>query len=125
MTESMLVATAVSYVVSPTALAAVAPNPDRAPDQLSAQWMPALGARLVREVGDLITGATAAKQRLATFAIDTELRFATAADRAAVAQELKPDRRGCTVQRVRALRTPSSAGRSGADAGCCSPRTPS
>lgn len=88
MTERMLVATAASYVISPAALAAVAPNPDRAPDQLSARWMLALGARLVREVGDLITGATAAKQRLATFAIDTELRFATAADRAAFAQEL-------------------------------------
>ena len=88
MTERMLVATAASYVISPTALAAVAPDPDRAPDQLSARWMLALAARLVREVGDLITGATAARQRLATFAIDTELRFATAADRAAFAQEL-------------------------------------
>ena len=56
MTERVMVATASSYVISPTALAAVAPDPDRAPDQLSALWMLALAARLVREVGDLITG---------------------------------------------------------------------
>jgi DNA-binding transcriptional ArsR family regulator len=88
MTERLMVATASSYVISPAALAAVAPDPDRAPDQLSARWMLALAARLVREVGDLIAGATAAGQHLATLAIDTELEFATAADRAAFAQEL-------------------------------------
>jgi hypothetical protein len=50
--------------------------------------MLALAARLVREVGELIGGATAARQRLATFAIDTEIRFASAAERAAFAEEL-------------------------------------
>lgn len=86
--ERVLQATAASYVISPTALSAVAPDPGRAPDQLSARWLLALAARLVREVGDLITGAAAAKKPLATFAIDSEIRFATAADRAAFAQEL-------------------------------------
>jgi DNA-binding transcriptional ArsR family regulator len=88
MTERVLVATAASYVSLPTALAAVAPDPGRVADQLSAQWMLALAARLVREVGDLITGATTARQRLATFAIDSEVQFANAADRAAFAREL-------------------------------------
>ena len=50
--------------------------------------MLALAARLVREVGDLITGATAAGQHLATLAIDTDLEFGTAADGAAFAEEL-------------------------------------
>src|SRR5919106_3002892 len=88
MTERVLQATAASYLISPTALADVAPDPDRAPDQLSARWMLALAARLVREVGELIGGATAARQKLATFAVDTEIRFASAADRAAFAEEL-------------------------------------
>jgi DNA-binding transcriptional ArsR family regulator len=88
MTERVLRATAASYVISPTALASVAPDPDRAPDQLSARWMLALAARLVREVGELIGSAGKARQRLATFAIDTEIRFASAADRAAFAEEL-------------------------------------
>jgi DNA-binding transcriptional ArsR family regulator len=87
-TERVMQATASSYVISPAALAAVAPDPARSPDQLSARWMLALVARLVREVGDLITGAGAARKRLATFAIDSEIRFASAADRAAFAAEL-------------------------------------
>jgi DNA-binding transcriptional ArsR family regulator len=88
MLERVLRATAASYVISPTALSAVAPDPDRSPDQLSARWMLALAARLVREVGELIGSATEARQRLATFAIDTEIRFASAADRAKFAAEL-------------------------------------
>jgi DNA-binding transcriptional ArsR family regulator len=88
MTERVLQATAASYVISPSALAAVQPDPDRAPDRLSARWLLALAARLVREVGVLITGATTSRQRIATFAIDGEVRFASAADRAAFAEEL-------------------------------------
>jgi DNA-binding transcriptional ArsR family regulator len=88
MTERVLQATAASYVISPTALAAVAPDPDRSPDQLSARWLLALAGRLVQEVGELITRAKAARQPVATFAIDTEIRFASAADRAAFAAEL-------------------------------------
>jgi DNA-binding transcriptional ArsR family regulator len=87
-TERLMRATAASYVISPTALSAVAPDPDRSPDQASARWMLALAARLVREVGELITRSTAARKPLATYAIDTEVRFATAADRAAFAREL-------------------------------------
>ena len=87
-TERLMQASAASFVISPTALASVAPDPDRAPDQRSARWMLALAARLVREVGDLLTAATAARRPLATFAIDSEVRFASAPDRAAFAQEL-------------------------------------
>jgi DNA-binding transcriptional ArsR family regulator len=87
-TERVLQATAASYVISPAAMASVAPDPARAPDRLSARWLLAVAARLVRDVGELITGAGKAKQRVATFAIDGEVRFATAADRAAFAEEL-------------------------------------
>jgi DNA-binding transcriptional ArsR family regulator len=87
-TERILQATAASYVISPSALAQVAPDPDRAPDQASARWMLALAARLVREVGDLIARSSAARKPVATFAIDTEIRFADAKDRAAFAREL-------------------------------------
>jgi DNA-binding transcriptional ArsR family regulator len=87
-TERMLQATAASYVISPSAMAAVAPDPSRSPDRLSARWLLAVAAQLVRDVGTLITGAARAKQRLATFALDGEIRFATAADRAAFAEDL-------------------------------------
>jgi hypothetical protein len=75
-------------VISPAALASVAPDPARSPDQLSASWLLAVAARLVRDVGSLITGAAKARKRVATFAIDGEVRFASAADRAAFVQEL-------------------------------------
>ncbi|NUT48950.1 MAG: helix-turn-helix transcriptional regulator [Saccharothrix sp.] len=88
MTERVMRATAASYVISPTALAAVQPDPERAPDRLSARWLLALAARLVRDVGNLVTGAAKADKKVATFALDGEVRFATAADRAAFAEEL-------------------------------------
>lgn len=87
-TERLLQATAASYVISPLALAALAPDPGRSPDRLSARWLLALAARLVREIGELIAGASQARQRLATLGIDAEVRFANAADRAAFAEEL-------------------------------------
>ncbi|MFF3669786.1 ArsR/SmtB family transcription factor [Microtetraspora malaysiensis] len=87
-TERVLRATAASYVISPIALASVQPDPARSPDRLSARWLLALASRLVSDVGSLITGATRARRRVATFALDGEVRFASAADRAAFAEEL-------------------------------------
>jgi DNA-binding transcriptional ArsR family regulator len=87
-TERVYRATAASYVISPSALAAVSPDPSRSPDQLSARWLLALGARMVQEVGALLTGAARARRRVASFGIDAEVRFASAADRMAFADEL-------------------------------------
>lgn len=87
-TERILQATAASYLISPAALASVTPDPRRFPDRFSAFWLLALAGRMVQEVGRLIAGAAAAKQKLATFAIDGEITFASAADRAAFAEEL-------------------------------------
>src|ERR687891_558698 len=58
LTERLLVATASSYVVSPNALGPVAADPNREIDRLSATYLIALGARVVREVGDLVRRAT-------------------------------------------------------------------
>jgi DNA-binding transcriptional ArsR family regulator len=87
-TERVMQATAASFVISPIALAAVQPDPGKSPDRLSARWLLAVAAQLVRDVGALITAATEARKRVATFAIDGEVRFASAADRAAFAEEL-------------------------------------
>jgi DNA-binding transcriptional ArsR family regulator len=88
MTERLMRATAASYVISPLALATLQPDPDRHRDTLSARWLLALAARLVRDVGALITGAARADKRLATYALDGEVVFASAADRAAFVEEL-------------------------------------
>ena len=88
LTERMLVASAASYVVSPAAMGPVAVDPKREGDRLSASYLIALGARLVREVGDLIRRATDTQKRLATLAIDTEVRFRSPTERAAFTNEL-------------------------------------
>jgi hypothetical protein len=87
-TERVMRATAASYVISPAALGSVAPDPDRAPDQLSARWLLALAGRMVQELGVLIGRSKAAGQPLASFGIDAEIAFASARDRAAFTAEL-------------------------------------
>jgi DNA-binding transcriptional ArsR family regulator len=88
LTERRLVATANSYLVSPTALGPVANDPARTADRLSASYSIALAARVVREVGQLAQRAADTDKRLATLAIDTEIRFRSAAERAAFSHEL-------------------------------------
>ena len=88
LTERLLVATAASYVVSPRALGPAATDPSRETDRLSASYLIALAARVVREVGDLLRRARAADKRLATLSMDAEIRFRSAADRAAFSSEL-------------------------------------
>ena len=88
LTERRLVATAASYVVSPDALGPVASDPARTADRLSAGYLIALAARAVKEVGRLVRRARAEGKRLATLSVDTEVEFATPADRAAFTREL-------------------------------------
>jgi DNA-binding transcriptional ArsR family regulator len=88
LTERLLVASATSYVVSPNALGPIAADPRRSADRLSASYLIALGARVVREVGDLWRRALQSDKKLAALAIDTEIRFASPADRAAFTHDL-------------------------------------
>src|SRR5262245_58712191 len=88
LTERLLVATAASYVVSPDALGPAAVEPGRDVDRLSASYLIALAARIVREVGDLLRRSREADKHLATLSIDTEIRFRSAADRAAFSKDL-------------------------------------
>jgi hypothetical protein len=88
LTERRLVATASSYVVSPEALGPVAADPARQMDRLSASYLVALAARAIREVGRLLRKSEEVNKRLATLSIDSEVRFRSAADRAAFSNEL-------------------------------------
>ena len=86
--ERVLVATAASYVVSPGAMGEASNDPKRASDRLSARYLIALAARMVREVGDLARQAERQDKRLATLALDTEISFRSAEERAAFTDEL-------------------------------------
>ena len=88
LTERLLVATASSYVVSPGAMGPVAADPDRGADRLSASYLLALAARIVREVKALLGRAEETEKRLPTLSIDTVIRFRSPADRAAFSQDL-------------------------------------
>lgn len=88
LTERLLVATAASYVVSPRALGPAGESPGRDADRLSARYLIALGARVIREVADLVGRANDTGKRLATLSVDAEVRFRSAADRAAFSHEL-------------------------------------
>lgn len=88
LTERLVVATAASYVVSPTALGPIGADPARNGDRLSASYLVAVAARIVREVGALWRGAIASDKRLATMSIDTVIRFKSPAERAAFTRDL-------------------------------------
>lgn len=104
--ERVLQATASSYVISPAVISLVQPDPEHLRDRFSAYWLVALAARLLRDVGRLLSGAVAARQQLATFAVDGEITFASAASRAAFASEL-----GAEVARLAAkYHDPGAAG---------------
>lgn len=87
-TERVLQATAASYVVSPAALGATGVDPARTADHLSAGYLLAVAGRIVREVGSLSRRSQGAGKRLPTMVVDSEIRFRSAADRAAFADDL-------------------------------------
>ncbi len=87
LTERVMVASARSYVLSSAVLGENAAEPERT-DRLSSHYLIALAARMVREVADLARRADEANKPLATLAIDSEIRFGSAADRAAFTSEL-------------------------------------
>lgn len=88
LTERLMVATASSYVVSPAALGPIGADPARSNDRLSASYLIALGARIVREVGELWRLSRQKDKRLATLSIDTLIRFRSPAERAAFTADL-------------------------------------
>ena len=87
-TERIMQASAAAYVLSPDALGPAAADPARTADRLSAGYLLALGARAIREVGTLLKSADAAGKKLPTLSIDTEIRFRSAAERAAFTRDL-------------------------------------
>lgn len=80
--------TAASYAISSGALGRLAARPEHVQDRASADYQIALASQAVRDIAMLRAGARAARQRLATFALAVEVRFADARSRHAFAEEL-------------------------------------
>lgn len=87
LTERIMIASASSYAVAPEALGDSASAPETM-DRLSSQYLIAVAARIVGDVGQLARSAARAGRPLSTLTIDTEIRFANAADRAEYSREL-------------------------------------
>ncbi len=86
--ERMVRATARSFVIDPAVLGKLGADPSQFQDRFSAAYLVAAAAKTIRDVADLRTRAEKAGKRLATFTLQTEVRFATADDRAAFVEEL-------------------------------------
>jgi len=77
-----------SYVISPEALGPLGTSEEERHDRFSIAYFISLAARIIRDLAAVQDRAKAAGKRVATLAIETEIRFATVADRAAFAEEL-------------------------------------
>ena len=89
--ERIVRATGRAYLVSAEALGSLAHGALEATDRFSAAYVVAVAARAIRELARLRRAADEAGKRLATLTLDTEIRFANAADRASFAEELARD----------------------------------
>jgi DNA-binding transcriptional ArsR family regulator len=87
-TERVVRATANTFVISPEALGVLGTTPGIAADRFSAAYLLNAAAQTIREVATLDARAKASSKRIATFTLETEIRFADAASRAQFAEEL-------------------------------------
>jgi DNA-binding transcriptional ArsR family regulator len=86
--ERVVQATARTYLINPAALGRLAADPAEMQDRFSSSYVVALAARAIRDLAVLGARAKKAGKRLATFSLQSEVRFASAADRNAFSEEL-------------------------------------
>jgi DNA-binding transcriptional ArsR family regulator len=86
--ERVVRATARAFVISPDAIGALGATIEIANDRFSAEYLLGAAARAVRDVATLQSSAKRAGKRLSTLTLETDVRFASADDRAAFADEL-------------------------------------
>lgn len=87
-TERIVRRSARHLVVAPDVLGSAAIDPNEVADRLSADFLIALNARTVSEVGAIVN-AMAQGPRLPTLSVDAVIGFRSAQDRAAFAAELQ------------------------------------
>ena len=86
--ERLVKATARTYLISRDVLGALGSTPDEQQDRFSASYLMAAAGRLLRDLSEHTAGAAAARKRVATLTLETEIRFASAEERTAFAEEL-------------------------------------
>jgi len=86
--ERIVRATARYYFISPEALGNLATDPSEIQDRFSSTYLVAVAARAIRDLAILRTRAEKAGKKLATFTLETDVKFAAAADLNAFSEEL-------------------------------------
>jgi DNA-binding transcriptional ArsR family regulator len=86
--ERIVRVTSRAYLVSAEALGSLAQGALEATDRFSAAYVVAIASRAISELANMRRAADEAGKRLATLTLETEIRFASAAERAAFAEEL-------------------------------------
>ncbi len=86
--ERMVRASANAYLIDPALLGTLGIDPSNVQDRFSSAYLVAVAAKAIRELSVLRSSAEKAGKRLATLTLQTEVRFASAADRNAFAEEL-------------------------------------
>jgi DNA-binding transcriptional ArsR family regulator len=86
--ERVVQATAKTYLISPEALGELGEDASARRDRFSAAYLIATAARLIRELAVVGLRARRAGKRISTLAIETDVRFGSAEDRNAFAEEL-------------------------------------
>jgi len=87
-TERLYRAAARHYVIDPAVLGRLGADPQQMQDRFSAAYLVAVAAKTIRDVAQLRERAQKAGKRLATLTLQADVRFASAADRAAFVEEL-------------------------------------
>jgi DNA-binding transcriptional ArsR family regulator len=87
-TERILKATARAFVITPEALGALGESEDADGDRFSAAYLARAASRTLRDIADLNARARSEGRRIATLTLETEIRFASTASRAAFARDL-------------------------------------
>jgi DNA-binding transcriptional ArsR family regulator len=86
--ERLLKASARSYLISPEVLGALGRTPEDQQDRFSASYLMAAAGRLLHDLSETAAKAAAARKRVATLTLETDIRFASAEARTAFAEEL-------------------------------------
>ena len=86
--ERVVQATARTYVISPSALGALAVDPERMGERFSPTYFIAVAAQMIRDVTALSHRAEKADRRLITLTIQAGVRFTDSADQHAFTYEL-------------------------------------
>ena len=90
-TERLYRAAARHYVIDPAVLGRLGADPREVDDRFSAAYLVAVAAKTIRDVAELRERAQKAGKRLATLTLQADVRFASAAERAAFVEELTAD----------------------------------